>query len=205
MDFIHLIRGQRLAVLGDAVEVLERNRTEVMRVLVEMTAVRRQVFFAVTVGDEHLLAGLLIQDIFAGVRVAGVAEDVGHPSTIDKLLKKEHAAFTKGEQIWDFLYCDDAAEAFYLIGEKTEESKIYPLGSGERRTLSEYITALGRVVDPAAALGIGELPYPPGQAMFLQADISELQKDTGFAPVVGFEKGVRLTAEWRKQCLEQDN
>ena len=32
----------------------------------------------------------------------------------DKLLRKEHAAFTKGEQIWDFLYCDDAAEAFYL-------------------------------------------------------------------------------------------
>ena len=123
------------------------------------------------------------------------------PSTIDKLLKKEHAAFTKGEQIWDFLYCDDAAEAFYLIGEKTEESKIYPLGSGERRTLSEYITALGRVVDPAAALGIGELPYPPGQAMFLQADISELQADTGFLPVVGFEKGVEITAEWRRKCL----
>ncbi|MBQ6164496.1 MAG: NAD(P)-dependent oxidoreductase [Clostridia bacterium] len=125
------------------------------------------------------------------------------PSTIDKLLKKEHAAFTKGEQVWDFLYCDDAAEAFYLIGEKTEESKIYPLGSGERRTLAEYIASLGRVVDPSAVLGIGELPYPPGQAMFLQADISELQADTGFAPVVGFEEGVRITAEWRRKCLEQ--
>lgn len=123
------------------------------------------------------------------------------PSSIDKFLKKEHAAFTKGEQIWDFLYCDDAALAFYLIGKNAKESKIYPLGSGEARSLADFITAMRDVVDPAAPLFLGELPYNKGQAMFLNADISELQADTGFTPEVGFEEGIRRTAAWRREVL----
>lgn len=123
------------------------------------------------------------------------------PSSIDKFLKGEHAAFTKGEQIWDFLYCDDAALAFYLIGCKAKESKIYPLASGETRTLAQYITAMRGTVAPNAPLFIGELPYPPGQVMRLQADLTELYADTGFAPAVGFEEGIRRTAAWRRSVL----
>ena len=123
------------------------------------------------------------------------------PSSIDKYLKCEHAAFTKGEQIWDFLYCDDAALAFYLIGCKAKESKIYPLASGETRTLAQYITAMRDTAAPNAPLFIGELPYPPGQVMRLQADLSELYADTGFAPAVGFEEGIRRTAAWRRSVL----
>ena len=123
------------------------------------------------------------------------------PSSIDKFLKHEHAAFTKGEQLWDFLYCDDAALAFYLIGERATESKLYPLGSGQPRPLADYITAMRDVVDPTAPLFLGELPYPPGQVMRLCADLSELTADTGFAPEVGFEKGIELTAAWRRDVL----
>ncbi|MBR1811377.1 MAG: NAD(P)-dependent oxidoreductase [Clostridia bacterium] len=123
------------------------------------------------------------------------------PSSIDKFIKKEHAAFTKGEQIWDFLYCDDAAAAFYLIGKNARESKIYPLGSGESRTLADYITAMRDTVDPDAPLALGELPYNPGQAMYLCADISALTADTGFKPEIGFEKGIEITAAWRREVL----
>ncbi len=123
------------------------------------------------------------------------------PSSIDKFLKGEKAVFTKGEQLWDFLYCDDAADAFYRIGERAKESKIYPLSSGENRTLAAYITAMRDVVAPAAPLFLGEIPYPPGQVMRLCADLSELRQDTGFAPKIGFEEGVRRTAAWRKEVL----
>ena len=123
------------------------------------------------------------------------------PSSIDKFIKKEHAAFTKGEQIWDFLYCDDAAAAFYLIGKNARESKIYPLGSGESRTLADYIPAMRDTVDPDAPLALGELPYNPGQAMYLCADISALTADTGFKPEIGFEKGIEITAAWRREVL----
>ena len=38
-------------------------------------------------------------------------------ATIAKLLRGEKPSLTKGEQIWDYLYSEDAAEAMYLIGE----------------------------------------------------------------------------------------
>ena len=41
-------------------------------------------------------------------------------STINKLKNGEEAQFTKGEQLWDYLYSGDAAEAFRLIGERGE-------------------------------------------------------------------------------------
>lgn len=123
------------------------------------------------------------------------------PSSLDKFIKGERAAFTKGEQIWDFLYCDDAALAFYLIGKNAKESKIYPLGSGEKRTLAEYITAMRDTAAPEAEVYLGEIPYNKGQVMILEADIGELVKDTGFKPEVGFEEGIRRTFEWRRSVL----
>ena len=39
-------------------------------------------------------------------------------STILKLLRKEKLDFTKGDQIWDYIYNKDAARAFRLVAEK---------------------------------------------------------------------------------------
>ena len=73
------------------------------------------------------------------------------------------------------------------------------LGSGESRPLYEYIYELRDAIDPNLPLGIGEIPYGPLQVMNLQADICELAKDTGFAPVYTFEKGIRETVEWYRE------
>ena len=42
-------------------------------------------------------------------------------STIKKLLAGEHAPFTPGGQLWDYLYSGDAAEALRLLGEKGQD------------------------------------------------------------------------------------
>ena len=39
-------------------------------------------------------------------------------STIHKLLRGEVPQFTKGEQLWDYLYSKDAAVAFWLLAER---------------------------------------------------------------------------------------
>lgn len=137
------------------------------------------------------------------VRILSVFGQKGNPnsiimSSLDKMLKGEYTSFTKGEQLWDFLHCDDAADAFYLIGEKGKDGAVYPLGSGQTRQLADYITAMRDCIDPSLKIGIGDLPYNEGQVMYLCADITELTKDTGFVPGLSFEDAIIRTAEWMK-------
>ena len=112
-------------------------------------------------------------------------------STINKLRNGETPQFTKGEQMWDYLYSGDAANAFYLLGDRGIDGKTYVIGSGKARPLAEYIEIIRDEVNPDAKIELGAIPYAPKQVMHLQADISELQKDTGFEPMVGFENGIR--------------
>ncbi|WP_411680370.1 NAD-dependent epimerase/dehydratase family protein [Clostridium thailandense] len=120
-------------------------------------------------------------------------------STIVKLINGEQTHFTSGEQIWDFLYSEDAANAFYLIGEKGVNGKTYCLGSGNTCLLKDAVTEIINQINPSVKIGIGDLPYPPNQVMFLCADIGSLTADTGFVPLVTFKEGVRKTIEWYKE------
>ncbi len=111
-------------------------------------------------------------------------------TTIEKLLNGERPVFTDGTQLWDYLYSSDAANALYLLGENGKDGRIYVTASGETAPLRDYITRLRDVVAPGAALGFGEYASaaPP---ISIQADITPLRKDVGFAPQVSFEEGIR--------------
>lgn len=121
---------------------------------------------------------------------------------LDKLCRGEKPALTAGEQMWDYLYADDAAEALYCMAESGRDGAVYPVGSGQARPLREYFSLLRDAVDPSLPLGLGELPYPPNQVMHLEADISELTKDTGFTPRTSFENGIKEVVRQYKQRLE---
>lgn len=126
------------------------------------------------------------------------------PTILDKLLKGEKPALTKGEQLWDFCYSGDVAEALYRMAASGKDGKIYPVGSGRVRPLREYFEAARDAVDPELPLGIGELPYNENQVMHLQADLTPLAEDTGFEPAVSFEEGIRLTLEDYRKRLEAE-
>ena len=117
---------------------------------------------------------------------------------VNKFLKGEKPNFTAGEQLWDYLYCEDAAKAFYLAAEKGKDGSVYCVGSGTVRPLREYILAIRDAVNPALEVGFGEIPYSEKQVMYLQADISSLKKDTGFVPDYSFKQGIAKTVEWCK-------
>ena len=112
-------------------------------------------------------------------------------SAISKLRNGEIAEFTKGEQLWDYLYSADAANALLLAAMKGKHGRIYPIGSGSVRALSEYIQILKNQIDPHAQIELGAVPYAPRQVMYLCADISQLKQDTGFEPKTEFEDGIR--------------
>ena len=120
-------------------------------------------------------------------------------SLISQLLAGKKPALTKGEQVWDYLYADDVADAFMLLADKGKDGAIYPIGSGKARPLREYIEIIRDCIDPSLPLGFGEVPYSDKQVMYLCADISKLSADTGFRPQVDFEEGIRRTIEYVKR------
>lgn len=117
-------------------------------------------------------------------------------STIVQLLNGYEPKFTAGEQMWDYLYCDDAAEALLLLAEKGIDGQIYCVGSGVKKPLRYYIEKISGIINPNIALGFGKVPYASNQIMELYADIEKLQKHTGFSPAVTFDEGIRRTRDW---------
>lgn len=98
---------------------------------------------------------------------------------------------TRCEQLWDYLYADDAADAILAVLEKGEDGKAYPLGSGQGRRLSEFVEDIREVVNPSIEVGYGKREYYPHQPMHLVADIAELMEDTGWKPNSVFKERIR--------------
>ena len=120
-------------------------------------------------------------------------------STIRTLLDGKRPALTKGEQLWDYLYADDAAEALYRMALRGRDGAVYPLGSGQARPLREYVELLRDAIDPALPLAFGAVPYSSNQVMHLEADVGALRRDLGFEPATPFETGIRKTIDWVKR------
>ena len=122
---------------------------------------------------------------------------------IEKLLHGETPSLTAGEQKWDYLYADDAAEGLYCMAKMGKDGAIYPLGSGQVKTLREYFEIIRDTVNPNLPLGFGDIPYGENQVMYLQADLSQLIYDTGYKPKVPFEEGIKRTVNKRCKRLSE--
>lgn len=94
------------------------------------------------------------------------------------------------EQVWDYLHEDDAGVAFVAVAEKGVDGKIYPLGSGVGRPLKEYVQDVISVVNPDYKPEYGKFSYSPTQPMYLVADVSELEKDTGWRAKIDFKESI---------------
>ena len=105
---------------------------------------------------------------------------------------------TKCEQMWDYIYTEDAARALLAIGLHGIDGRTYPIGSGECRSLTEYVIDVRDSIDPGIELRFGVRDYYPHQQMFLCADIKELTANTGFVPRYGFKEGIARTISYVK-------
>lgn len=111
-------------------------------------------------------------------------------SAILKMLDKKRFSMTAGDQIWDYLYSADAAEAFIAMAERGVDGSVYVLGSGQTKTLKEYVTIIRDLVDSTLEIGFGDIPYNQDQVMHMEADNSSLIEETGWHPRTKFEDGV---------------
>lgn len=109
---------------------------------------------------------------------------------INELHSSNTPSLTKGEQVWDYVYSYDAADAMIKLGNKGKSGKVYCLGSGDKKLLKDYILEIRDIVNPGLELEFGDKEYSDNQIMFLSANISDLKNDVGFTPKYKFKDGI---------------
>jgi UDP-glucose 4-epimerase len=135
----------------------------------------------------------------------GPGDDEKHmlPSLILDLLARKKPALTLGEQLWDYLYVDDAAAAMCEVLEQPAEG-VFNLSSGSAVTLRSVVELVRDTIDPALPLGFGDVPYRPDQVMHLEGDISRLNQVTGWRSTTSLQVGIRQTVEWYRERPQRD-
>lgn len=117
-------------------------------------------------------------------------------TTIRKCINKEPLNFTSASQNYDFVYIDDVANAFYLLGNKGKANKGYLIGSGDAKPLKEFLISLINVCNKKAIPSFGSVPFTGVNQNLRVFSIDDIKKDCGYAPSVSFEDGVKRTYDW---------
>ena len=124
-------------------------------------------------------------------------------TTLRKILHGEALTFTSGTQHYDFVYIDDAAEAFYKIGEYGKPFRHYMIGSSSARPLREFVLELQAAVAPEKEFVFGDIPFTGVNLPIEQFDCSATETDCGFHAKTSFAEGVRKTYRWLREREEK--
>ena len=123
-----------------------------------------------------------------------------------KLAGKPFTVVGDGTQRRDFLYASDVARAFFLAATTNRVNEVFNVGAGAPQTVNRLVELLG-------GGEVVHLPKRPGEPDCTWADISKIQSQLGWKPLVSFEKGVARMIEnidywrqapvWDKQSIAQ--
>lgn len=120
-------------------------------------------------------------------------------TTIRKIINDEPLQFTSGTQNYDFVYIDDVARAFYLIGENGKPFCHYLIGSSDAKPLREFVLEMKAALAPDKEFVFGDVPFTGVNMPLSDFDCSITEKDTGFRATIPFGEGVKKTMDWIKE------
>lgn len=117
---------------------------------------------------------------------------------VRKFLTNQKMDFSAATQIYDFVHVLDVAKAFALLGDYGENGQTYCVGSGEPRSLKEYIIQARDLLDDTVELHFGKYPGISLEEKIF--DTNTLKRDTGFNAKISFQEGIiRLKESWGKE------
>lgn len=117
-------------------------------------------------------------------------------NTIWKLITGKTPQFGSATQLFDVIAVEDLAQGLYLAGEKELHKDRYFIGSGEPRSLAEYLKKVRDIVNPNVELQFGKYPDDGLPMKKEWLDVKEFSAETGYEPRISFEEGVISTWNW---------
>ena len=114
--------------------------------------------------------------------------------------------YGKGDQIRDWLYVNDHAEALITVIKNSEVGKTYNIGGNNEKTNIEVVEKICEILEelaPNKPSSINKyldlvtfVKDRPGHDKRYAIDSSKIQKELGWTPRENFESGIRKTVEW---------
>jgi len=125
------------------------------------------------------------------------------PVVILKALHRQPIpVYGTGENIRDWLYVDDHADALLLVLQKGRLGETYNIGGDNERTNLELVHTLCRLVDERVGDGffhaslITFVNDRPGHDRRYAVNASKLKSELGWTPSVEWDEGFQATLEW---------
>ena len=121
------------------------------------------------------------------------------PLTILKALKNENIpVYGKGENVREWLFVSDCAEALLLILERGRPGDIYNLGSGFEITNLKLVQKILEILGKPRDL-IKFVKDRPGHDFRYRLDSSRLGRELGWKVKTSLEEGLEKTIRWYRQ------
>lgn len=117
---------------------------------------------------------------------------------IKKSLNNISPSLTKGDNLSDYLYIDDAVNGIISVQNKGINLKSYYIGSRKLITFKEIVLNLFECVNKNVSLNFGEFE-DNSYIDYSRINLDELYSDTGFECQCDFKESIIKTANWIKE------
>ena len=111
--------------------------------------------------------------------------------------------YGRGDNIRDWLYVDDHADALILVAERGRAGETYNIGGRSERRNIEVVRTLCALLDelapdPQGGHGrlIAHVADRPGHDQRYAIDAGKIERELGWRPAETFETGLRKTVQW---------
>ncbi len=118
-------------------------------------------------------------------------------SVIRSLVKDEFAHCSHGNQIRDFLYVKDAADAFAALLDSEVEGCVN-VASGEGIKIKEMVLQVAKQLDKRENVRFGVIDSPPDEPQYIVADTERLRAEVEWKPKHTLLQGIEETIKFWK-------
>ncbi len=136
---------------------------------------------------------------FAWLRVFSIYGPQDDPSTlisylIKELLHRRRPRVSWGDHLWDYLYIEDAADAF-VTAALVRAQGVFNVASGCAVPLRETITMIRDLIDPDLPIGFGEAQSAAARPLYCSVDHL---RGLGWEPRTPLLEGLQHTINWHR-------
>jgi dTDP-glucose 4,6-dehydratase len=107
--------------------------------------------------------------------------------------------YGKGDNVRDWLFVDDHAEAIWLVASEGRVGETYNVGGDNERTNLEVVTTIAKLVAEATGGTESEIQFVtdrPGHDHRYAIDFTKIESELGWRPKETFETGLAKTVAW---------
>ena len=124
------------------------------------------------------------------------------PVVILKALYNEPIpVYGTGENVREWLFVSDCAEAVFKIVEKGKPGEIYNVGSGEERKNIDVVRSILRILDKPESL-ISFVEDRPGHDFRYSLNTQKVEREIGWKARTKFEEGIEKTVKWYLENID---